>query len=161
MRTAGRLGVLVLAAALGWWWWSGGEEARVRARLHEAAGAVSELSRETGLGRLARAAGFARLLDPAIRVAAPDGRAIEGRDAVLAFVTRLAGAEPVTVELADLEVRLDDDERRAAATATALVEGGGRLARETAGQELRFDLRRVEGEWVIAAVEAVAALERP
>jgi hypothetical protein len=161
MRTAGRLGVVALAAALGWWWWGGGEEARVRARLHEAADAVSELSRETGIGRVAGAAGFARLLDPAIRVAAPDGRAIEGRDAVLALVTRMAGAQPVTVELADLDVNLDGDERRAAATATALVEGEGPLARETAGQELRFDLRRLDGEWVIAAVEAVAALERP
>src|SRR5690606_23987448 len=118
-------------------------------------------SRESGLQRAASAAGFARLLNPDIRVVAPDGRSIEGRDAVIAFLTRAAGVEPFTVTLADLDVQLETDERRAVATATALVEGSGRLAEETAGQELRFELARVDGEWLIAAVEAIAALERP
>lgn len=161
MRVSVRLAAVALAATLAWWWWSGGEEARIRARLHEAAEAVGALSRESGLGRVAIAAGFARLLDPDIRVSAPDGRSIEGRDAVVGFLTRAAGVEPFTVELADLEVRLGTDERRAEATATALVEGSGRLAQETAGQELRFELTRVDDEWLIAAVDAVAAIERP
>src|SRR5690606_24903899 len=110
MRVSVRLAAVALAATLAWWWWSGGEEARIRARLHEAAEAVGALSRESGLGRVAIAAGFARLLDPDIRVSAPDGRSIEGRDAVVGFLTRAAGVEPFTVELADLEVRLGTDE---------------------------------------------------
>ncbi|HEX7088383.1 MAG TPA: nuclear transport factor 2 family protein [Vicinamibacterales bacterium] len=161
MRVFVRFAVAAIAAALVWWWWSGGEEARIRARLHEAAEAVGALARESGLGRVAGAAGFARLLDRDIRVTAPDGRSIEGGDAVIGFLTRAAGVEPFTVQLADLEVRLEADERRAAATATALVEGSGRLAEETAGQELRFELTRVDDEWLIAAVDAVAAIERP
>lgn len=161
MRVSVRLAAAAIAAALIWWWWSGGEEARVRARLHEAAEAVGALSRESGLGRVASAAGFARLLEPDIRITAPDGRSIQGRDAVIGFLTRASGVEPFTVTLADLDVQLGADERRAAATATALVEGSGRLAEEPAGQELRFELTRVDDEWLIAAVAAVAALERP
>ncbi len=153
--------VVVLAAAAGIaWWWSGGQEQRVRARLDEAAAAVGTAGGEAEIARVTRAATLARSLAKDVVLVAPGGRTLEGRDAVLGAASRLASASPFTIRLADVEVNVTDDERRAMVTATALVEGGSD-PQGVDGQEFRFELRRHDGDWLITRAEAVAALERP
>lgn len=159
----GRLVVVALAAgALGWLLWPS-EEGRVRAHLDALAKAASRPVRETDFERVARIAVLARGLAQDAVFDPGGGRSpVTGRDAIAALASRAAPSGPWEIRLADVVVSLGEDGRSAEVDATVIARGdGSRSDALVDAQEVRFDLRRIEGQWLVTGALVVAALERP
>jgi hypothetical protein len=158
------LGIVAVCAglALAWWVWPT-DARRIEARLHAAADALSSTDGEAGMSRAVRLASFAQSLTPDVVVEAEDGGAsVRGRDSVAGLAVRLAGAGAGgarRIELRDVRVTIDDDGARATAFAVPRVTPADVPELED-GTVLRFDLARVDGEWLIARARPERPLDR-
>jgi hypothetical protein len=162
--TASRRSLWIVAVcaglALAWWVWPT-DARRIEARLHAAADALSSTDGEAGMSRAVRLASFAQSLTPDVVVEAEDGGAsVRGRDSVAGLAVRLAGARGARrIELRDVRVTIDDDGARATAFAVPRVTPADVPELED-GTVLRFDLARVDGEWLIARARPERPLDR-
>jgi hypothetical protein len=140
---------LTAVVAVAWLWPT--DARRIRATLEAAAEAASAPAGEGDLQKVARVAGLAKRLAPDVVVdAGPDGPAVRGRETVVAVASRLA-AGPLRIELDGVDLTIDGG--RAAAAAFVRVRGDhAGEAGEYDGAEVRIELVKTDGTWVIARV---------
>ena len=155
-RVAGAVVVLLAAVSTAC---GRSDEDRIRRRLEELAQTVSVEDRETSMIRQARATRLTTFLtlDADVDVGAPFSP-VSGRDAVarVAAAVRVP-AGGVRVEFNEVRVTLDNQTRRALATATASVMAGTAVGGELLQvRELDMVFNEIDGEWLIEQVQLVA-----
>ena len=137
------------------------QEARIRRMFAELARVVSVAPNSSPLANLAAGnelAGFFTK-DVEINVDLPGaGRhTFTGREEFIqAAVAARSNSRSVKVEFLDLNVKLGPDQRTAAIELTAKITQTGE--RDFNVQELKFQLRKVDGEWRIARGDTVRTL---
>jgi hypothetical protein len=133
----------------------------IRQRLAAAAETVSAAPGESDLQQIARAASLTKHLTTDVIVdAGPDGPTVRGRDTLVAMASRLGSPGAVAVSIAVAELTIDQAAASATAGVLLRVEGGGPEVGSFDGTELRIELARADGTWLIARVTAVSALRR-
>ena len=154
--------IAALAAGIAWLWWPS-EERRIRARLDELAAAATGVDNESNLDRIARLAVLTRGLTREAQLDLGAGRPpITGREAVAALASRPTPAGGWTVRLEDVRVVLADARVAATVDATVLFEevvGPGRPWPDA--REVRFEMRQVDGVWLVDRAAVIDAVERP
>jgi hypothetical protein len=152
----------VLGAALAAVYFWPTDARAIRQRLATAAAAVSRPAGEGDLQRVARAASLLNSLTPDVVVdAGPDGPSVQGRETVAGLASRLGPTGPSSIELVDTGLIIDGQAGRATATILVRVTDGDRGAIDAFdGTELRVDLARIDGAWLIARVARTPALRR-
>lgn len=156
-----RIGLLAVVAALGIWLWTvlfPGPEKMIRQRLAQIARLVSFNANENPLAALGGAQKLAGFCSPNLQVklAAPINaeRTFEGREEIVQVILAARGAlgGALKVEFLDLLVTLAPDKLSAEVSLTARIQpAGGDLA----AQEIKFTLRKVDGQWLITRVENI------
>ncbi len=165
MKKGVMLAVLVaVLGGAGYWVWVTffpNAETAVRKRLNALAEAGSFPSNESPLAKLASAQGLGNFFttDAEILVNVP-GRSqqtLSGREevvqAALAAHSTLAG---LTVNFYDIVVTVAPDKQSATANLTAKVRMPGE--KDFNLQELKLELKKIEGQWLIHKVETVKTL---
>ncbi len=137
---------------------AGDDEDRIRGQLDDVAQVVSVEDREAPLIRQARASRFTTYLtaDADVDVGAPLSP-VAGRDAVawVAAAVRVP-ASGVLVKFNEVRVTVDDQTRRALATATAVVNAGATVGGELLqALELELVSSEIGGDWLIEQVRLV------
>lgn len=157
--------VLAVAAAVyGWRWAFPDDAAQIGAVLERMATIVEGADRDDQVGRLARAARLGRELAPDVQVdAGPPFRALRGRDAVMAAVSRLPTmARQLEIRFPDKSITVAPDRHSAVAMVTAearFIAANGE--RGIDARELEIAFTRLDGQWVVAGVTHLEALQRP
>jgi len=83
---------------------------------------------------------------------------LSGRDEIReAAAGGFAGATSLSVRFQDLTVRLGPDKLSAEVSCTAKVSANG--DQDTGIQEMRFQLRKLDGDWLITRAETVKTLQ--
>jgi hypothetical protein len=156
--------VLVAGVALGAWRMWPSEEKRVRRVIEGLAKDASFTSGEGNISRISKVNSIAErfTVDAELHVdqVVPVDAALRGRDTIqglLMAAVPLMGA--VQVDVHDLQVTMGE-EGTASAILTASAKTGGKRADFNA-QEFELRLRKVEGVWLIARVEAVLGYRKP
>ncbi len=155
---------LMLVAAIavlgfvGWRLFGGSPEGAVRKQLNTVAETTSFNAGETPLARLANAQRLSTFctLDVAITVDTPRGsqRTFSGRAEVLEAVAGVRSAlNGLVVQFLDIEVVVAPDKLSAVANLTARARVPGE--RDDYIQELKFTMRKIDGDWLISKVETV------
>jgi hypothetical protein len=154
-------GVAVLVAAAAAWFWPT-DARRIRATLDTAVEAVSTAAGERELERVARAASLARALAPDVVVeTAAGGPAVRGRETVVGVASRIGVGGPLAVTLEGVELTIDGEAGRATATGFARVSGAGASeAGRYDGAEIRIDLTKIDGAWLIARISPAPTISR-
>lgn len=137
------------------------EEKRIRLLLTDVAEVASFPANEKPLNRLAsanRLAGFfSANAEINVQLPVEGSRTIQGRDEILqvalAARSRLSG---VRVEFLDTIVTLDPEKQSATAELTAKITQSGQ--RDFGVQELKFQLKKIDGTWRITRVDTVRTL---
>lgn len=156
---------LILAAIVGIFRQWHDETRAVRGRVQAAAEAVSSRAGEADVERLARLAGFARLLADDVLVEAEEGGlAVRGREAVAGLASRLSTVVgPQTITLSDIEVTFNDVKTVATVNAVAhAVSASPAATSRYDGQVIHLELKRdgAVGGWLISRARAEPALDR-
>lgn len=143
-------GAAIAALVAVWWLWPT-DARRIRARLAALASAVSVTAGEPDLERVTRLAALSRGLTPDVSLDPGDGTGgLRGREAVVALVSRLGAiGGPTSVALSDVEVSVEPDGARAAATALVTVRSGGEPVRQFDDHVVRFELVKADGDWLL------------
>jgi hypothetical protein len=164
MKNAFRLIFLAAAVALGCWLWTvffPGPEKLVLRKIASLATIATIKANDSNIIRVGKAANLVGYFSPdaQITVDAADlpVRSLSGRDEIrefaLAGFTHLAS---VKVEFLDVTTRLGADQQTADVTCTARVYGGA--SKDFGVQELHFQLKKIDGEWLITRAETVKTL---
>ncbi len=164
VKKISQLVLLVLVGALAFWAYEKffpSEEKKIRLFLRDLAEAASFSANDKSLARLAgagRVAGFFSA-NAEINVQVPDegSGTIQGRDEIRR-VAGLARARfnSVHVEFLDMIVTLDPERLSAVAELTAKITLTGQ--RDFGVQELKFQLKKIDGNWRITRVDTVKTL---
>jgi hypothetical protein len=168
MRRAGSIYVsLVLAALAGYFtyqaWFN--PNRAVKRQLGELAATLSvPPDGESGMDRLARAARLRNYIAPDVRISTGgSGPEIRSQDAVIAAVA--AWNPPAggwTVSFVDVQIAVDSD-----TSARAYMTVQVNVANPPAGQppiearEVRVEMTKMEGLWLLTAAEPAETLQRP
>lgn len=161
-RPLASVAVVVLALIAGTVLWTRlfpSDEAEIRALLDEVRTALTEPS-SGRLEQVARARAVSARLAPDITIdlGAPWG-VLRGREAVLAAVARAAGRlDSAAIQFQETEIVVA--EGREHASGTTVVEAREAGQTRAAAREFSIDFQRIDGQWLIAAVAAVAPLDR-
>lgn len=164
MKIVIRLLLLVALAGLGYWLWTvffPGDEAVIRKRVNRVAALMTFDSKEGNIARIANVEEVANLFAQEVEIVIDTpthseqmltGRT-ELRQRALAVRMTLSG---LTVKFLDLNVTISPDKTEAVVHLT----GEARVPneRDLFVQELKFQLRRIEGKWLIVRVETVRTL---
>ncbi len=162
--------LIVLAAVLGagvwlWLYFHPGPEEAIRRRLAALARGVSFAEREGVISRAARAEALAGYFAPdlSLRINLPELSSHESLSR--AEITRLALAlrsnpnlRSLKVELLDPVITLGANHQSADVELTLRAEAPG--DQYLVVQEMKFTLRKVDGEWLILRVETVKTLNQ-
>src|SRR6266576_3589020 len=165
MRIGLRLLLVAALAALGFWLWTvlfPGPEKLIRKRIAEVARLASIAPGEGLVTQGLRIQSLVNCFDPHAELTFDlPGRSctIAGRDEM----TEHAGAArrhlgSLKVELLDLNLALSPDKQSAVVDLTARVKLPEE--RDFIVQEMRFTLKKINGEWLIISVETVRTLSR-
>lgn len=153
----------VIAAGFGAWRYVfPGDEARIRAVLHRVAEAATAGAAEGSVARLSRAAAIRDELAPDVTVdaGAPVPR-LSGREAVVGAAARMGGTvRNLEIRFPDISVAVGSDQQSAVAVVTAEAHFDGSDGRRFEARELEIDFKRVDGNWVIAAVSVISPIRR-
>jgi hypothetical protein len=146
---------------LGYWHFFPSQETRIRRMFGELARVVSVSPNSSPLANLATANELAGLFtrDVEINLDVPGvGRhTFNGREEIIqAAVAARSNSRGVKVEFLDLNVKLDAGKESATVDLTAKVTQTGE--HDFGVQELKFQLKRVDGEWRITRVDTVHTL---
>jgi len=138
-----------------------GDEKRIRKMLAAVAETAAVKPNENPLFKLAGASKLVGFFGPdaVLKVEVPgvEVRSINGRDDLLQAVTAArASLQEARVQLHEIHVTLEPDRRSAAAqlVASAYINGGA----DPMVQELKMQLRKIDGKWKITEVETVKTL---
>ncbi|MEY4387557.1 MAG: SnoaL-like domain [Verrucomicrobiota bacterium] len=164
MKWIARLSALAILAAITWWIWATffpGPETVIRKRLNKVATLNTFDAKEGLIPRVANVQELMTYFAPEIEVVvdtpAQSRQAISGRDdlqqAVLGVRSMLRG---LNVEFLDTQVTLSADQSNATVSLTAKARAPG--DRDFFVQELKFLLRKINGEWLIVRIETVRTL---
>ena len=155
------LGGLIVAGIWGWRVLFPGPEQIIRKRLTQLAETASSTGNEGALARLAHAQKLTSFFTPDVEIIidmpGQYSHTINGADELMqaAAAARSLGT-PVQIELLDVTIVLGPDQQTAEAhmTGKATVPGD----RTPQVQELKAQLQKVEGQWLIKRAETVRTL---
>ena len=164
MKLAVRLGLLALTGGLAFWLWMvcfPSPEKVVLKKISQLAALANVGTGDSNLARAGKATqvigDFANDGEIVVNVPGMVGT-LSGRDEIHDLV--MAGFVSVTslkVQFLDATARIGADRHTARLNCTGRVSVGD--AKDTEIQELRFQLRKIEGNWLITRVETVKTLQ--
>ncbi len=164
MKTAFRLVLLAAIAALGFWLWTvlfPGPEKIIRQKIARLAATTtvdahdSNLTRAVKVGNLIGA--FAVAAEISCDVPELGSRTLSGRDEIRDTARAvLAGLTTLKVEFLDVTIHLGADKSTAEVSCTVRVDTGDK--RDYGVQEMRFQLKKMDGDWLITRAETVKTL---
>lgn len=142
--------------------WSRDERAVIRQRLDAFVDAVNKGGGSGLAGAATHAIGLADFFTNDVVITLGDGSApIRGRDMLMSMAMRLQPrTAEYTLDFEDVNVQLASDEQSAEVDLTAEFirrEGGARQSMDA--REFKLQMRRDEGEWKIATVDAIKTLK--
>jgi hypothetical protein len=158
--------LLVAVAALGVWAWVAlhpSPERLIRKQLEGVARAVSFGANEGNLTKLAgaeRLGGyFSTNVDVQINVPGRQEHRLAGREEIQqAALAARASVQALSVAFPDVTVIVNADEESAVADVTLQARIGGEP--DMIVQEMKFTLRKINGQWLIVKVETVRTLSQ-
>ncbi len=164
MRTAFRLLLLAAGAALGVWLWTvffPSPQRVILERMTRLAATVTVGANDSNLVRAAKAAHLVDFFttDAEIVLSGTDlpGRTFSGREEIRdAALAGLATVKTLRVQFLDVTVRLAPDRHSADVSCTGKVDAGD--SKDFGVQELHFQFKEVDGNWLISRVETVKTL---
>jgi ketosteroid isomerase-like protein len=156
--------VLVVLGALivgGYYWFHSTPEKAIRKRLLELAEVASFAGNESPLVKLANAQKLSSFCSVNVEVTVdlPGNRAstVSGRDEVLQAVAGVRQTlQGLHVEFLDITVQVSPDRTTATATLTARAQITG--DRDEYIQELRFNFRKIDNDWLISEIQTIKTL---
>ena len=161
MKIIIRLALLAIVVAAGVWLWTvlfPRPEKVIRQRLAEVARLVSFRADENPLAALGGARKLAGFCSPDLHVklAAPANaeHTFESRDEIVQTLLAARGAGgTLKIEFVDVLVTLAPGQQSAEVDLTARIQSSG--SNELNLQEIKFTLRKTDGEWIITRAETV------
>jgi hypothetical protein len=167
VKIAARLVIAALIAAAAVWLWGvlfPSADKVIRKRLAETARAASFDRSQGALSRMAGAQRlpyfFATNVEINIDLPGHQARQMGSRDDILQAAIAVRGTlDSIKVTFPDVALTIDPDKQSATAdvTAEAKISGDDQLYIE----EMKFELRKFDGHWLITRVETVQTLEKP
>lgn len=165
MKIATRLVLVVALAALGCWLWTVFFPNPEKVVLKRIASLAKTATVSAGDGAIARAAKVSSVIgyfatDAEIQFDTPETGAhtINGRDEIREIAAGgFANVHSLTVKFDDATARVTPDKQSADVSCTAKVTPGD--SRDFGLQELRFTLKKIDGDWLITKVETVKTLQ--
>jgi hypothetical protein len=164
MKIAFRLVLLAAAAALGCWLWTVFFPSPEKVILKKIASLAATATFSAADGNITRASKVSNLIgffstDAEISVDAPElgAHTLSGRDEIRETAAGgFTSLTTLTVQFLDVSVRLGADKQTADVSCTARVNAGDK--KDYGVQELRFRLKKIDGDWLITRVETVKTL---
>src|SRR6266481_2836460 len=166
MKWAFRGALAVIVIALGVWIWVTffpGPEQAIRKRLAELAKLGSFASNEgalaKGLNSQQLASFFTQDVEVSVDVPGLQRVKLSGRDNLLTAALAVRGNGTLTslkVDLLDINITFGPDKTTAVVTLTLKVQANGE--REFTPQEMKFTMKKVNGDWLIREAETVRTL---
>ncbi|MEI8290901.1 MAG: hypothetical protein WCH99_15665 [Verrucomicrobiota bacterium] len=164
MKPVFRILLLVIIGALFVWLWIvffPSPEKVIQRKISSLAATATISANVSNITRVGKANALVNLFafdaQIIIAVSGQNGRTISGRDeireAALAGFTSLPA---LNVEFLDVTVRLGADKQTAELSCTAKVNAGDR--KDYGVQEMRFQWKKVDGDWLIVRAETVKTL---
>lgn len=165
MKTVSRLVLLAAVAGLGVWLWMllfPSPEKVVRNKISALAAAATFDARVSNLIRASKASSvagmFASDAQIVIETTGAGARTLSGSDEIREAAIGGFGTLPsLNVQFLDITAQVGADRQSAEANCTAQVRVGEGKDYEV--QELRFRLRKIDGDWRISRVETVKTLQ--
>ena len=165
MKIAFRLVLVAAAAGLGFWLWTVLFPSPEKIVLKKISSLAATATVSAGDGNLTRAAKVSNLIgyfsaDAEISYDVPDAgaRTLTGRDeireAAAAGFTQLSS---IKVQFFDAAAQVSPDKQSAVVTCTARVSTGDR--KDFGIQELRFQFKKIDGDWLITRATTVQTLQ--
>ncbi len=157
----GLLAALIAAGIWGWHFFFPGPERVIRKQLNELARAASIAPNEAPLARLSNAQRLTTFFsgDVQIFVDVPgySAHTFSGRDELLqAAIGARNILNALKVEFPDIKIVLGPDKTAAIANLTARADVPG--SKNVEVQELKLELHRIDGHWLVTRVETVRTL---
>ena len=164
MKITIRILGLALLAAIGWWLWVTlfpSPESVIRKQLAKVATLLTFNSKEGTIARAANAQQFASYFSPQTEIVvdtpSQSRQTLSGRDEVYQAALGTRSLLPgLTVEFIDPQITLTPDHTSATVNLTGKAKVTG--DRDFFIQELKFFLRKIDGQWFIIRVETVRTL---
>ena len=164
MRILLRLCLLAALVALGWWLWTvffPNPETVIRKRLDKVATLISFGTKEDNIAKIANVQQltgyFATNIEITVDTPAQSKQTLTGRDeltqAALGVRSVLSG---LSVEFLDQTITLSADKTEATVSLTGKARVPG--DRDLLVQELKFYLRKINGDWLIVRIETIRTL---
>ena len=165
MKIAFRLVLAAAAAGLVFWLWTVLFPSPEKIVLNKISKLAAIATVSAGDGNLIRAAKVSNLIgyfstDAEIHYDVPDGGAhmLNGRDEIRqAAAAGFMQLSSIKVQFFDAAARVSPDKQSAVVTCTARVHAGN--SRDFGIQELRFQFKKIDGDWLITRAETVKTLQ--
>jgi hypothetical protein len=165
MKIAIRLAQVVALAALGYWLWTVFFPNPEKVVLKRIASLASTATIKAGDGAIVRAAKVSSVIgyfatDAEIQFDTPEvgSRTVTGRDEIREIAAGgFANVHSLSVKFDDATARVAPDKLSADVSCTARVTPGD--SKDIGLQELRFKLKKIDGDWLITRVETVKTLQ--
>ncbi|HEY3855278.1 MAG TPA: hypothetical protein VGO67_12870 [Verrucomicrobiae bacterium] len=167
MKIALRIVVIALVVAAAVWLWGvffPSADKVIRKRLAETARAASFDSSQSALSKMASAQRlqyfFATNVEINLDLPGHQARQMAGRDEIVQAALAARGSiESVKITFPDVMLTIAPDKQSATADVTAEVKISGDA--DLNPQEMKFELRKIDGHWLITRVETVQSLQKP
>jgi ketosteroid isomerase-like protein len=164
MKITFRLVLLAAAAVLGFWLWTiffPGPEKLVLRKISSLATTATFSASDSNITRAAKAGNLVGYFttDAQIIFDAPGqaARTLSGRDEIReAAYGGFASLPALKVQFLDVTVRIGTDKQTADVNCTARVTAGD--SKDYGVQEMHFQLKKVDGSWLISRAETVKTL---
>jgi uncharacterized protein YchJ len=164
MKIAFRIVLLAVVAALGFWLWTVFFPGPEKLILRKMASLATTSTFNASDSPVMRAVKVGNLIgyfavDAEIIVDVPElgAHTVSGRDEIRdAARAVFAGLATLNVEFLDVTVRLGTDKQTATVTCTARVSAGDK--KNYGVEEMRFQLKKIDGTWLITRAETVKTL---
>jgi hypothetical protein len=161
MKAASRIVLLALVAGLGFWLWTVLFPSPEKVILKKISNLAATANVSTGDGNLTRASKASNLAsdfsyDAEIAFDVPNGetRRLSGRDEIReAAMGGFANVPWLKVQFLDATARMGPDKQTAEVTCTAKASAGD--SNDFGIQELRFQLKKIDRDWLITRAETV------
>jgi len=164
MKIAFRLILLATAAALGFWCWTVLFPSPEKAVLKKISSLASTATFSASDGNITRATKVSNLIgyfatdaEITFDVIGYPVRTLSGRDEIReAAAGGFTGLSTLNVQVLDFTVRIGADKLTADVSCTAKVNAGD--SKDFGVQEMHFQLKKIDGDWLITKVETVKTL---
>jgi len=165
MKIVTRLVLVVALAALGYWLWTvffPNPEKIVLGRIAGLAKTATVSSNDSAIVRATKVSSVISYFatDAEIHFETPETgpRTISGRDEIREMAAGgFANVHSLTVKFDDATARVAADKRSAEVSCTARVTPGD--SKDFGLQELRFQLKKIDGDWLITEIDTVKTLK--